>query len=520
MKEEQKKQDFWESGIAKRIALAIFFSALLFSHLSYTVALPIYIIVPLLIAFLISFILPGGKKWWLLPVLISAVGSVLFASPPPLPHRIVSPADVILGIIFFRQSDIISFTPPLLMGILGGILGWGIAEIIRKKPRWLKTATYALFVLFCINFIAITLDLNPTAIVQASREPTAGEYNNFNSINLKTFYLMKRGMNFYEAYSNAFSLTSDSGGEIPANLWHWRMPTVFYIWKLLLPPDGFYVLYLYLLIGLCVIYFIFDISSNFLRQPLNLIPPILTSYIFIFGGAAFWFTFPEFWGVFFLFLGLWSLHRKNLPLAIAALTLAPLIRWIFIFPMFGIFIVLMFDKKRKLYISAGLPLLVFIVFFKIHVSSISHLTTAMGQTFEGFGNFLGGGAGNFISFIAFGAALLSRPRVALLAILLGFIVATVRIFTSSRGLTARLLIAGSLFPLLFFLKVGPPFNHDYWGVVFIPLIYASLPVAFSSLQGNSAPAGAKGMCRSCNEFIETEKTGAFGEKIDNEDSQK
>ena len=118
----------------KKVIMAFVYTLLIFSSLSYIISITVYIVVPVISTFLVTFLLPEKKSWAVFPVIIATFGSVIFSGGPPRPGGLETPSLVLQDILAGRRAEMLAFTPPFLMGILGGILGWGIASIVRPSP--------------------------------------------------------------------------------------------------------------------------------------------------------------------------------------------------------------------------------------------------------------------------------------------------------------------------------------------------------------------------------------------------
>lgn len=449
----------------ERVILSIIIAILLFATGSYISAFPVFIVVPAFVAFTITFILDDRKFSAAAGITIAALGSVIFSSPPsPIPHP-GAPDEFVNNIIAARQMQMLTFSPPLLLGIIGGALGWTIATVTIQYKRFQKYIFWIVLALIVINTAWLSLDLNPDAVKMASEEPVAGKYNNFNSVNLKTFYLMKRHLGFYDAYSRAFSYKEDTFGKSPADTWSWRTPTVYYLWKWLLPPDGFYIFYLYLIAVAFSLYFVSEIAGTFLKAPLNLIAPAAMAYIFINGAVGFRYAFSEYWGMFFLLLGLWGLFKENKLFMILGFSLSLITRGFFVLPWLGITLVsfLMGQKKRGLLLL--IPGGAYLLMLAYHTMRITSFPGVVNPPFQ---SWFQGGALHFIVSLFFGHSLLSRPLFIMPFVLLLFIFATVFLFKAPKGL---LIPVGALLPMLIFLKAGPASFRPYWGIVYLPLVY-------------------------------------------------
>jgi hypothetical protein len=470
------------AGLPLRLAVGALFTVLVFAAFSYNLWPYAYIMVAVVSAFIVSHLLGSWKGSAATTILFTVAGSLLFSSGPPVSNEIYSPDMVMRHLIGLRQSQMLSYTPPVLLGVLGGFLGWGMGALSVRSAKWTRRITYGFLVLFLVNFVGISMDLNPASVQSSLREPLAGKYNNFNSMNIKTFYYMKGGMDFYTAYSTAYSQKADTPGAPPRSLWEWRLPTVFHLWKLLLPPNGFYILYLYLLFSVCTLYFVFDISSRYLAHPFSLVPVILSAYPFIYGLAGFWFTFPEFWGAFFLMAGLWGYSRKNDAAAVAGLSLSLAIRQFFVIPWLAVISMLAWKREWKRLALFMIPLLAMGVVSLLHWHGVNAVDYPENPP---LGEWLQGSPGKLWSAFIFGSVLLSGGGAIKILLLLLFLGGTYLYRRDSFVLTVA---ASALLPMLLFLKLGPGSERAYWGMVFLPQLLFVAGISLAPLLKELTPA--------------------------------
>ncbi|MFP4498151.1 MAG: hypothetical protein ACLFQV_08065 [Vulcanimicrobiota bacterium] len=456
-----KELELNQENIIKLI-LGFAFSVVVYSTLSYSLAPFVYLIIAIVTSFIITYVLPGKKIWGVFVVLISVLGAAYFAVPPQPPVFDEIPSFMVYFFLLERQAVMLSFILPALIGLLGGLLGWGMAWTLKPYKKIIKIATYLLLVLFVLNFVFFIIDLNPSTYGLISEEPGDYNYNNLNSVYLKTFYLMKKGDDFYDAFQYAQSRMSE-----PTTIMNrsrlWIMPVVFYLWKIFLPPNGFYIFYLYLLFSVIVFYLTFQVARAHLPPPINLVPVFSVSYIFYFGALAFWFAFPEYWGLFFLFIALFGIYKENKLLSVAGLTMAVLVFPVYLIPVALFAIFTMFVKKDWRRFLFLIPLIAFAIVFFIHYQILSAYVQEISPGKIWFNINLP----EFYKTVFFGRIMVARPMVSLIFVIIMAVLALRNLVKTYWG--RFLIILALVIPeILFFFNFG--LNKYYLGLTYMPFV--------------------------------------------------
>ena len=467
MAEKIELKHMGRKDIIERIIFSIVIAVLIFATGSYLPAIPVFLLVPIFAGFIVTFLFEDRKLSSIVAISLCGLLSVIFSIPPKLTPGI-TPDTITINLIADRQADMLRFSPPLLAGLLGGTLGWGLAAIIKEKEKLKKWVVWALFALLCINFVGISMDLNPSSVQKASKEPADGKFNNYNSLNLKTFYLMKKGLGFYPAYAHAFAQKADTPGQYPGDTWHWRSPTIFYIWSWILPADGFYILYLYLIACIICLYFIMDIARFYVDSPFHLLAPVMVIPLFAYGITGFWFTFPEYWGLFAFIMGVWGIHRKNPVVSIIGLCLAPLIRSLFFISWLGLIIPAFFTKKKADVLYLLLPGIIFPVDFLIHYRTIMSME---GVQVPPLGEWFKGSLEHFVYTLNFSFPLVSRAEFILPFMFILFIFTCVIL---RKNYTGRIILGCTILPMVIFLIMGTTTFRNYWGIVYLPFFLLAI----------------------------------------------
>lgn len=191
---------------------------------------------------------------WQIPLFVGCVVGLVSAAP--LSGAIVAPTVMAIGMLTM---------PPLLPATGQGALEWALALILSSgaaaglgyaRTAWAGSgkrfsliASTVLVVwavtnmwlpLFSAGVPVRAYGLLPsTALTQL---PQAGQRVDDDAIYRRVFYSMHAGTPYYPAFRDAFS-----GRPAPASVMAFRLPTIFWLWRLL-PPDAFSIVYLYLAI--------------------------------------------------------------------------------------------------------------------------------------------------------------------------------------------------------------------------------------------------------------------------------
>jgi hypothetical protein len=219
-------------------------------------------------------------------------------------------------------------------------------------------------------------------------------------------------------------------------------------------------------------------------MPLNIIPVILTSYLFIYGAASFWFTFPVFWGLSFLFIGLWGVFKssedkkESNPLSskglgakkyriitVIGFLMAILTHWLFIISWFAASLVAIIrkDRMKNLYIFLpGIISAIPLILHYRHILSIKQTTSA-----AIIQNMSKGDAIHSWVTLMFSSVLISQLPV--LLVLISLLLLTTLLFLKKDFAVQIMFSMGILPPVLFF-KLGPETYRDYWGIIYLPFI--------------------------------------------------
>ena len=192
-----------------------------------------------------------------------------------------------------------------------------------------KKSLDKLFVAFVILlFLTSSLATSGELRAMLSRDLPLYTYNNDPGTFLKMYQFLENDVNYYEglivAHKGRFAQSSE-----PTDLWGFRMPTIFYIWKFL-PGGGISIYFFYLLLASGVIYFSYLMARKYLPSNLAVLSPYLLFPYLHFAGRDQMLLETEWWSFCFFVVGLYFLIIKNKLLSAALLSLSVLVRELYV----------------------------------------------------------------------------------------------------------------------------------------------------------------------------------------------
>lgn len=212
-----------------------------------------------------------------------------------------------------------------------------------------------------IGLFATGLVEGQKIIAEVSHEPGV-EYTTDMRAFLKTYYLMKKGENYYPAFVKGVSGAEGTGYEL--DIGGWRETFIFYFWKTLAPNGG----YIYLLAVCCFslnLLAAYTIARQFLPDKIALFSPFLLYPYFHFPLIDLTYMQVEWWAMSFFIWGLafYFSTKKNYSGIFFALSLAT--RELFVFSIASFLVIKLTRKHFRSFFFVILPLLCFFVFYVI-----------------------------------------------------------------------------------------------------------------------------------------------------------
>lgn len=370
----------------------------------------------------------------------------------------------------------------LLLGILNPVLGNRVDEavgILVFVIGALVTFLLKSFAKIALIFLILVYLANSWFISGDLRFFLTHDipYNNDPGVLLATYKSVENGRDYYESYKQA-QLGRFSQSIIPGDIWGWRLPTIFYIWKIM--PGGTLSIYvLYLILAATVLYVAFLINRMFLPENLALLSPYLIFPYLHFAARDQMLLETEWWATFLFVISIYLLIKKKLFVATVFLSLTLMVRELFILPV-GLMLVFSIFKNKRLAPVFLIPLCGFLILFVYHIWRVSRYIDATGTLFTA--RLISNGVFFVQQTFAFASweYLLYQIRpLALLAILA--IVGTLNLIRTKKYFEGIILSLALLpFPISF-LRFGTVPYNDYWGIVYVPLAIILSPLFLRAL---------------------------------------
>jgi hypothetical protein len=336
--------------------------------------------------------------------------------------------------------------------------------MIKKIIKFFIAALFLTFCLFKTNQIREIVGI----FQSLKKEINLTTHTNDERTYLKIFYLMKKGLNYYQANYLAFQANLETEATVwTKDVWGWRLPFVFYFWKTL-AKNGGEIMLLFCLFSLIFLFCAYLLAKKFVPKKLALFAPGILFPYFLNALISGSFLFISWWALFFFTFGLTFFFYRRHRWATIFFTLAVISRELFLIPLGSMFLIALIYKKNKSVFSLPLIIFLFVIAFHYHqVSQFVSLENPWGiqKRFMLFNK------GLLLSSLAFSTNnyLFVSLRPSLIWIIFSLLGLGYLVFKTNRQNNA--LIALSSF-LPFFLSlpfIGQTVWQDYWGIIYVPL---------------------------------------------------
>ena len=359
----------------------------------------------------------------------------------------------------------------ILLFVYVGLVVVGAGKLIHKYFLQ-RLIIIPVLILFVISSQINSLGLRDFLAHQPISETYRTDMDDF----LKTYYLMGEGLPYYISFKQAVEENAFKS-KVSNNLWSWRLPTVFYIWKWLPGESGVGIYYLFLFLSLGGLYLSYALIGELLSKK-NQHFAILSAYL-LFPYFHFALRDPtllqtEWWGVFPLLGGIYFLVKNRLNGAIVLFILTVIIRELFMIPLIGIGVLLYIKKSREAW-KMLLPMGIFFLMMFFHGQQVLRITGANGEFFAPRIHTLGSKI--VLSTLAFGSWEYAWNQLRIFPIF--YVISLVGIIFTKSWFSKYLLVF-FVFPVSF-LILGSSVYNDYWGIFYMPFVIISTPLILNYL---------------------------------------
>lgn len=366
-----------------------------------------------------------------------------------------------------------------VIGLLGIILGRFVFSTLVKNTKSLviislSTMVLNLFIFAFFDGVQLRGYLN-----NRPGPPFGTDMASY----LSTYYQLKEDNSFYQSF--AFDIKNRLDNNYPGELWGWKQPITFYLWRIVPGRGGSIQLLATVFFSINLISF-YLIGKKFLKSNLALLCPFLVLPYFHYPLTEQTLIQVEWWALSLFLTGavFYLYNRRLLSGIFFALALAS--RELFAIPIVFLFIAELFKKDKKWPQNAAvlaLPtlLLFFPYYILIHLNNVlrfEKLDTILENSQRAQYQSSWALVRTTLAYNAW-SYLLGQLRPFLLLLIFNSLALLGKLFWEKKKLLTFALL--SLF-LPFFLasfKIGIiDAWHDYWGIYYIPLMMGVTPIAW------------------------------------------
>jgi len=421
------------------------------------------------------------KKLLILILLLSAVIKSDIAFAPLLSWGLLG---IITGYLAIKQNRlfyIFDIVIILFVGLAQNIyisylilaIGFYILFIFLTKLMKKELKAYYLLGLFILVFWLINI-ANATPVIKLlESEPIFNQYTRDTNVYLKTYYLMNRGVNYYDAFAIGFDGDFRTKG-LPYDVWAYRLPPVFVLWQLFTFHHATLLFPLFLVYASLCLFLIYLIGSKLSNQKLALIPVFIILPYFLFASLTSNLEFlqMDWWGIAPMLLCILGIIDKSNRQIVLGATLAIFCRELYLIPLFSLGLLSLIYRKWHLSKNLLIAVFLFILLFVFHsINVFDNLPFSWSA-------FLGGRSHQFgLEFVhqvlANGSTfyLFSKYRIFSLYLLLNIILAIfIYYWRKKQRFIIAVLMVFFIPTLLSFAKIGLCCWTDNWGTIVDPFI--------------------------------------------------
>lgn len=356
---------------------------------------------------------------------------------------------------------------------IGLVLYVGLIVFVKETSVfWIIKTNKKILIWPLIGVFLVSSWINSSELREyLSREPVSETYRTDMDDFLKTYYLMEKGNDYYSSFKTAVELNAFRS-EVSANLWSWRLPTIFYIWKILPGQSGIAIYFLFLLVSSACLFLSYEIVAPMLGARFALLSPYLLFPYLHFASRDSTLLQTEWWGMFLFLCGVYFVVKQKLKQATVLFVLAVVIRELFVIPLTIALVVLLLKKNKHWWIFF-IPIATFFISMLFHGQLVSqHVIFTqkfLAPRFSGNKDIL-------FSAFSFGSweYVFFKLRIFIIFYIVGLVGLMQMMQKEKNNVTFQILFSCFVFPLTF-LFIGTSIYNDYWGILFMPFVLISVP---------------------------------------------
>ena len=353
--------------------------------------------------------------------------------------------------------------------LIGTILGLFIGYSIDFVGLMKKAAIFVLIFLYLVSFWINSENLR----IFLAQDLSKFAYNNDPGIFLKTYYLIEQNVNYYDALNSA-QLGRFGQHIVNGDVWGWRLPTIFYIWKYLPTSSGLSIYVLFLILASALLLVSYKIGRRYLGARLAILPSYLLFPYLHYAARDQTFLQTEWWSVSTFVIAIYLFITRKHFYSIILLSLTVLIREVYILPI-GLTVIYLFITRKRNFRLFLIPLIAFLILFIFHTSQVNYYINAYGTLFSPRV------VSNGLLFVQQTLAFASweyllfqfRPFIILLVASLFGCFYVYKNINKNEGILWTL--AFLPFPIAF-LRFGTLPYNDYWGIIYMPTVITLAPL--------------------------------------------
>jgi len=301
-----------------------------------------------------------------------------------------------IGGLTYYLFNIANFAMIILGTGFGFLLHFTIIFINKKINNPNIIPIFVILLLFIISSIINSVKLR----TYLSTDPPLSQYTHDMGLYLKTYYLMGN-YDYYHAHAVAFQNHAVPISP-PADVWSWRLPTAFYLWKLIPGINGLNIYLFYVAFATLALLATYQIAKKIKVSQTLAIIPVYLLYSYLHFAAYDWTLLQiEWWAAFFVIFGLYFLFDNKENYAITFFSLAAITREQLFIPFLMIALIATIYKNKH-WQKFWVPVVCFGLMIIFHTYQISKIVNLQSGS-QAFHFRLNGGMDLVNNTLAFGS---------------------------------------------------------------------------------------------------------------------